>query len=111
LPFIEDNEANIRRIMSLARENGASYILPAFGVTLRDRQRAYFYDKLDRHFPGLRSRYEQAFGERYSAVSPNRSRLVAVFTELCRDYGITPTMPVFTPQPRPRQPKDQPALF
>ena len=36
-------------------------------MTLRDRQRAYYYAQLDRLFPGLRSQYERRFGDRYSA--------------------------------------------
>ncbi len=54
LPFIEDTEENIRTIVQMGQAAGARYILPAFGMTLRDRQRAYYYDKLDRLFPGLR---------------------------------------------------------
>ena len=111
LPFIEDNEENVARIVTLAHENGASYIIPAFGMTLRDRQRAYYYAKLDQHFPGLRKRYEKAFGERYSAHAQNRGRLEQAFTELCRQYGITTKMPVFTPQKRFREDVNQMKLF
>jgi len=108
LPFIEDN---IRRIVRLAHENGAAYILPAFGMTLRDRQRAYYYDKLDQRFPGLRSRYEKAFGERYFAPAQNPARLGALFTDLCRAHGILTKMPVFVPRQRQLQKDNQPRLF
>jgi DNA repair photolyase len=111
LPFIEDDEANIARIVTLAHENGASYIIPAFGMTLRDRQRVYYYTKLDHHFPGLRVRYEKAFGERYSAHAQNRARLEQVFIALCRQYGIMTKMPVFTPQHRIYEENNQPRLF
>jgi DNA repair photolyase len=111
LPFIEDDEENIARIVTLAHENGASYILPAFGMTLRDRQRAYYYDQLDQYFPGLRARYEQAFGEHYSDHAQNHTRLEKVFIELCRQYGITTKMPVFTPQRRIYEENNQPRLF
>ncbi len=111
LPFIEDNEENIRQIVTLAAENGARYILPAFGMTLRDRQRAYYYAKLDRLFPGLRTRYEKAFGERYSASVQNAGRLGKVFNDLCREVGIATKMPVFTPQKRVREQSLQPRLL
>ena len=111
LPFIEDNEENITRLVTLAHENGAGYILPAFGMTLRDRQRDYYYAKLDRHFPGLRACYEKCYGERYSAKAQNQSRLQACFSDLCRQFGLPAKMPVFTPKPRSRQPQGQPALF
>jgi DNA repair photolyase len=111
LPFIEDNEANIRQIVMFAAENGARYILPSFGMTLRDRQRAYYYDKLDRLFPGLRSRYEKAFGERYSASAQNAGRLRKVFNDLCQECGIATKMPVFNPQKRFREQRLQPRLI
>ena len=111
LPFIEDNEDNISRIITLAHENGAAYILPAFGVTLRDRQRAYYYDKLDKYFPGLRSRYEKDFGEGYFAPAQNHDRLEQFFTGLCRQYGLATKMPVFVPQKCRREQKNQPVLF
>jgi len=111
LPFIEDTEENVARLVTLAHEHDAAYILPAFGMTLRDRQRSYYYTKLDQHFPGLRARYESIFGERYSAHARNRGLLEKVFDGLCRQYGIARKMPVFTPRPRLRADKNQPRLF
>ncbi len=111
LPFIEDTEENIRQIVTLAAENGAKYILPSFGMTLRDRQRDYYYAKLDKLFPGLRQRYEKAFGERYSASAQNHRRLDEIFTELSEKHGIAPCMPVFTPKKRLRAEENQPRLF
>ena len=111
LPFIEDETENITRIVSLAHENGARYILPAFGMTLRDRQRSFYYEKLDKYFPGLRSRYEKDFGERYFAPARNHDRLEQLFASLCRQYGLTTKMPVFVPQKRIHEPINQPLLF
>ena len=111
LPFIEDSEQNIRQIVTLAAEHGAKYILPAFGMTLRDRQRDYYYARLDQHFPGLRPRYEKAFGDRYSAPARNARKLGQFFNELCESNGIATHMPVFAPQPRSRVLKGQPRLF
>ncbi len=62
LPFLEDDPAAIQAIVVQAAARGASHVVPGFGVTLRDRQRDYFYARLDQHFPGLRARYEAAFG-------------------------------------------------
>jgi DNA repair photolyase len=111
LPFIEDTEENIRQVVTRASEHGAMYILPAFGMTLRDRQRAYYYAKLDQHFPGLRARYENTFGERYSASAQNAGRLGKVFNESCLEYGIATRMPVFTPRRRVPAESLQPRLF
>lgn len=42
LPFLEDTKENVMGMVELAREAGARFIYPMFGVTLRDRQREYF---------------------------------------------------------------------
>jgi DNA repair photolyase len=107
LPFIEDDEESLRAIVAAAAASGARYILAAFGVTLRDRQRTWFYERLDRLFPGMRARYELVFGESYSCASPSSRRLEKLLQQLCAQHGIPRRMPVFTPPPPP----SQPALF
>lgn len=97
LPFIEDQEENITAIVTRAHDCGAAYILPAFGVTLRDRQRAYYYERLDHLFPGLRQKYEQRFGQKYSCSAPNASHLEAVLRELCDRYGLATHLKPYTP--------------
>ena len=92
LPFIEDSEENIAAIVAQAHAHGAAYIIPWFGTSLRDRQRAYYYDQLDRFFPGLRERYEHTFGDRYSCSAPNRQRLKRVFDDLSDRHGIATRM-------------------
>lgn len=95
LPFIEDGDENITAIVEQAHAAGATYILPAFGMTCRDRQRDYYYDKLDQHFPGLRQKYETRFGNRYGCDSPRASQLDRLFRGLCEQYGIARHMPVY----------------
>ena len=106
LPFIEDNPENITTLVTRAQACGASYILAAFGMTLRDRQRAYYYTQLDRLFPGLRKQYEQQFGLRYSAGARAAQHLEQIFNEACARYGIATRMPFYEPAP-----PLQPALF
>jgi DNA repair photolyase len=98
LPFIEDNEKNIVEIVEKAHAAGASYIIPWFGMSLRDRQRAYYYEKLDRLFPGLRSRYQREFGNAYSCASNNAVALEQRFSALCRQYSISNRMPAYQPK-------------
>ena len=88
LPFIEDKQENIVQIVARARDCGASYIIPWFGMSLRDRQRAYYYDKLDRLFPGLRRQYERRFGNRYHCAANNVADLEKLFKELCSQHGL-----------------------
>ena len=98
LPWLEDTEDNVQAIVRRTAESGGSYIVAAFGMTLRDRQREYYYAQLDRLFPGLRQRYVQRCGERYFCPAQDAARLEAVFRAACARYGIAPRMPVYAAQ-------------
>jgi DNA repair photolyase len=88
LPFIEDTPENIVSIFEKAHRSGAGFVMPFFGMTLRDRQREYFYSRLDRHFPGLRRRYEQSFGDSYRCMSGKRAQLYRLLRDRCRAVGM-----------------------
>lgn len=88
LPFIEDDEENIRCIVEKAAAHGARYIIPSFGMTLRDKQRAYYYKQLDRLFPELRRKYEVKYGNQYVCSVNNAHKLIGKFKELCNRYNI-----------------------
>lgn len=99
LPFIEDTEENVKDIVEFASVNGASYILPCFGMTLRDRQRQYYYAKLDKFFPGVRAKYVQAYGNAYGVSCLNHRQLEDVFNEQTGAYGIPRRMPFYQGEP------------
>ena len=88
LPFIEDNAENILSIISQAKDNGAKFIYPAFGVTLRQNQRLYFYQKLDEEFPGLKEKYTETFGNAYQCNAPYADSLYKIFQQECEKVGI-----------------------
>lgn len=88
LPFIEDTEDNILKIVRTAHECGVKIIYPAFGMTLRMNQRDHYYKKLDALFPGLSDKYRSRYGERYNCTSPNAKKLWKVFAAECEKYGI-----------------------
>lgn len=88
LPFLEDNVDNVLAVVDAAAAAGAKFVYPYFGVTCRDRQRAYFYQELDKCFPGLRAQYERQFGERYQCTAPKAKQLWTVCSELCRELGL-----------------------
>ena len=93
LPFINDTEENLRGILSYCVDAGVKGIICfGMGVTLRDGDREYFYDALDRHFPGLKQKYVKTFGNAYEIASPENDRLMAVFHETCERYGIISDM-------------------
>ncbi|MFZ6029017.1 MAG: SPL family radical SAM protein [Chloroflexota bacterium] len=103
LPFIEDSPENITAIVHRTAEAGGKFITPWFGMSLRAGQREYFYEQLDRRFPGLRSRYEKCYGERYSCPTPNERALWPVFHAACEKYGLATDMSLFAPPKMPEQ--------
>ena len=90
LPFLEDSGENVLSVVEGAAGAGAKFIYPAFGVTMRQGQREYFLDGLERAFPGqgLKERYLRQYGDRYQCASPRARTLWRVFTEACRKRGI-----------------------
>lgn len=88
LPFIEDGAEDITELVKKAAESGARFIYGAFGVTLRQNQRDYFFDRLDEDFPGMKERYIYRFGNSYSCSSPDAKRLWGIFSSECAKYGI-----------------------
>ena len=93
LPFINDMAKNVSDIVRSAGDSGAKFIYQSFGVTLRDRQREFFYDCLDESFPGLKEKYIKRFGNSYACNSPDAAGLYGVFTAECEKYGIKYKMP------------------
>lgn len=89
LPFLEDSEENVLGIVRLAQENGARFIYPAFGMTMRTNQRDWYLNQLDSLFPeqNLRKKYER-YGTRYTCTSPRAKALWGVFTAACNKAGI-----------------------
>ncbi|GAA0731923.1 SPL family radical SAM protein [Clostridium oceanicum] len=88
LPFIEDTEDNIVSIISLAKENGAKFIYPAFGVTLRQNQREYFFTKVDRYFKNMSNNYIKEYGNSYRCGSKNARKLWYIFKKECDKSNI-----------------------
>jgi DNA repair photolyase len=89
LPFINDTLDNLRGILGYCVEAGVYGILCfEIGMTLREGNREYFYEKLDKHFPGLRIRYEKKYGNSYVVTSGNNRELMAYFHKICGEHNI-----------------------
>ena len=103
LPFIADTVENVTQIVERGVESGASHVIPWFGMTLRDRQRAFFYAKLDEGFPGLRAKYERRYGNRYEASSDEATQLAQVFDELRTRYALETRVAPYAAMPDAQQ--------
>ena len=89
LPFINDTEENLRGILNYCVEAGVLGVLCfGMGLTLRDGNREYFYDQLDRLLPGMKERYMREFGNSYICSSPRNGRLMKLFHRTCEEAGI-----------------------
>lgn len=90
LPFLEDTQENVTAIVRKAHEAGARFIYAAFGMTLRENQRAWYYEKLKKNFPGqgLVEKYRKSYGNRYECHSPRAKELWKAFREECEKYGL-----------------------
>lgn len=83
LPFINDTEENIRDITEQAKDAGAKFVYPAMGMTLREGNREYYYEKLDELFSNIKQKYIETYGYRYGCTSQNAKRLWDVFVTQC----------------------------
>lgn len=89
LPFINDSEDNVRGILELCIEAEVKGVICfGMGLTLREGNREYFYEKLDEHFPGMKEQYMARYGNLYQVVSPRQEKLMRIFRDLCQINGI-----------------------
>lgn len=89
LPFINDTEENIMGILNYCKEaNVVGIICFGIGLTLRDGNREYFYEQLDKKFPHLKERYIKEYGNSYVIESKNNNKLMKLFHEFCAHNKI-----------------------
>ena len=89
LPFINDTEDNMNKIIDYCIDADVKGILCfGMGMTLREGNREYFYEKLDENFPGLKNKYITHFKNNYHVASPYNGKLMKIFNERTNDAGI-----------------------
>lgn len=89
LPFINDTEENIRGLLEYCIEAKVyGVICFGMGLTLREGNREYFYNQLDRLFPRIKEEYMRTYGMQYQLNSPKNNELMKLFHQICEDNGI-----------------------
>lgn len=89
LPFINDTEDNILGILEECKKAEVYGIMTfGIGLTLRDGDRQYFYQKLDQHFPGMKERYITTYGNAYELPVPHERELMRLVRQECMGAGI-----------------------
>ena len=92
LPFINDTTDNISAILNECIRTGVKGIIDfGMGLTLREGDREYYYEALDKHFPGMKEKYIRRYGNAYELPSPNTKELRALFQDICKKNGILST--------------------
>lgn len=92
LPFINDNEENVRSILNECARAGVKGVIDfGMGLTLREGDREYYYAALDKYFPGLKEKYIRTYGNAYEVPSPNAGELRKLMQNICRDKGMMST--------------------
>ena len=89
LPFINDTRENVEGLLDYCIRAKVYGIMEfGIGVTLRDGDRQYFYAQLDRHFPGMKERYQCAYGNQYELPSKEQEELLQMIRDTCTQNGI-----------------------
>lgn len=73
-PYINNTEENISELFKLAKLNNVNHIFGYFRLILRDRQKKYFYKKLDVFFSGFKEKYKKGYGLTYSCRTDNAEK-------------------------------------
>lgn len=85
LPFINDTRENIEGLLSYCIKAKVKGILQfGMGLTLRDGDRQYYYQQLERFFPGMMERYIETYQEQYELPSPNEKELMDLLITECK---------------------------
>ena len=89
LPHINDTEENINTLLDWCIDANVKGVLNmGMGLSLREGNREYFYEKLDEKFPGLKRKYIDEFGDSYFIHSKDNRRLRGILRKRCDENGI-----------------------
>lgn len=89
LPYINDTQENIESLLNYCLDAGVKGILYfGMGLTLREGSREYFYECLDKSFPGLKEKYIKEFGDSYEVYRPSQTKLDQTIIKFCHDHDI-----------------------
>lgn len=89
LPFINATRENVEGILDYCISAGVYGIICfGIGMTLREGNREYFYEALDKNFPGMRERYQRKYGYAYEVTSSRNREIMGMLHRVCREHGI-----------------------
>lgn len=84
LPYINGTLENAIGLMDYCLKAQVHGIfLFGAGLTLRDGDRQYYYKKLDEHFPRLKQKYMNTFGEAYELPCTESREIISYVKDVC----------------------------
>jgi len=89
LPHINATEENINALLDFCIDAEVKGVLNmGMGLSLREGNREYFYEQLDKKFPGVKERYIEEYGDSYFIHSKDDRRLRRILRNRCDEHGI-----------------------
>ena len=89
LPFVNDTEENLTGILNYCIQAKVYGIICfGMGLTLRQGNREFFYENLDKFFPKLKEKYIKTYRDNYIINSPNNKFLMNIFYRICKQQNI-----------------------
>jgi len=117
LPGLNNTMENLKGLLDYCAQVEAVGIINfGIGLTLREGNREYFYQQLDKHWPGMSNRYRQHFGNAYEVSSSNNVQLMKFFHDFCNQHNMITNEDCFAylhefPQQKPENLVIQGELF
>lgn len=92
LPYINDTKENIDAILNYCIRSGVKGIICFdIGMTLREGNREYYYEKLDKYFPSMSDLYKKKYKNNYQIISDKNKNLMEYFHKKCEENNIIHT--------------------
>lgn len=89
IPMLNDTKENIRGLLDYCIEVGVYGIICfGIGVTLREGDREYFYEQLDKKFPGFKNKFHDRYGYAYEINSDHNQELMTIIHQECQKHQI-----------------------
>ena len=88
LPFVTDNEENIVNCVKLASEYNANFIYSKMGMTLRKKVREYYYQHIEKLYPGLSHDYDLVYQKNLVCNPLKYKELLEIFINECNKYHL-----------------------
>ncbi len=79
IPFVNDNEENVREILLKTKDAGALFVYPTFGIMIFEDQRERFLGLIDKEYPGLKNIFMDTYGNKKSLASMDSNKLKKAF--------------------------------